>query len=97
VHVPCPLGWGFPTSETIKISKLAIRCGLFPLFEAENGKLVGSSMIEEPIPVEEYLRPQRRFAHLFGKNVSADTIGILQNIANENIEKYKLNGGISND
>jgi pyruvate ferredoxin oxidoreductase beta subunit len=97
VHVPCPLGWGFPTSETIKIAKLAIRCGLFPLFEAENGKLVGSTMIDDIIPVEEYLRSQRRFAHLFGKNVSRESIGIIQNTANENIEKYKLNGGISND
>ncbi|MDR1236028.1 MAG: hypothetical protein LBJ96_03395 [Holosporaceae bacterium] len=97
IHVPCPLGWGFPTSETIRIAKLAIRCGLFPLFEAENGKLVGSSMIESPIPVEDYLRVQRRFAHLFGKNAPPDAVGIFQKIANENMEKYRLNGGISDD
>jgi pyruvate ferredoxin oxidoreductase beta subunit len=97
VHVPCPLGWGFPSSETIRIARLAIRCGLFPLFEAENGKLTGSVMIEDPVPVEDYLRVQKRFAHLFGKDASSDAIGILQKIANENIEKYRLNGGISND
>jgi len=97
IHVPCPLGWGYPTSETIKIARLAIQCGLFPLFEAENGKLVGSTMIDDPVPVEDYLRVQRRFAHLFGKNASPETIGILQKIANTNIEKYKLNGGISNE
>jgi pyruvate ferredoxin oxidoreductase beta subunit len=97
IHVPCPLGWGYPTSETVKIAKLAIRCGLFPLFEAENGKLVGSTLIEDPIPVEDYLRIQRRFAHLFGKSAPPGAAGIFQKIANENIEKYRLDGGISDD
>ncbi|MDR2157962.1 MAG: hypothetical protein LBO02_01440, partial [Holosporaceae bacterium] len=90
MHVPCPLGWGYPTSETIKIARLAVQCGLFPLFEAENGKVVGSTMIDKIIPVEDYLRTQRRFAHLFGKNACSETIGVIQNVANANIEKYKL-------
>lgn len=96
VHVPCPLGWGYPPSETIKIARLAVECGLFPLFEAENGALVGSTPIDNPKPVEEYLRIQRRFAHLFGKNASPDAIGVLQNLANKNIKKYRLSGGVSN-
>ncbi|MDR1551417.1 MAG: hypothetical protein LBS14_01945 [Holosporaceae bacterium] len=96
IHVPCPLGWGYPTSETIKIARLAIQCGLFPLFEAEHGKQVRSTQIEDLIPVEEYLRSQKRFAHLFGKNAPADAIGVLQNIANSNIELYRLSGGILN-
>ncbi|MDR0555622.1 MAG: hypothetical protein LBG20_01250 [Holosporaceae bacterium] len=91
IHVPCPLGWGYPTAETIRIARLAVQCGLYPLFEGEYGKLVGSTPVEEPIPVESYLRPQRRFAHLFGKNVSANAVGVLQNIANGNMEKYRLN------
>jgi pyruvate ferredoxin oxidoreductase beta subunit len=95
VHVPCPLGWGYPPSETIKIARLAIQCGLFPLFEAENGALVGSTPIGVPRPVEEYLRLQRRFAHLFGKNARTDAIEALQQVANKNIEKYRLSGGLS--
>jgi pyruvate ferredoxin oxidoreductase beta subunit len=97
VHVPCPLGWGYPTSETIKIARLAIQCGLFPLFEAEYGKLTESTPIEDPVPVEEYLKPQKRFAHLFGKNASSDAIGILQRIADSNRKKYRLNGENLND
>jgi pyruvate ferredoxin oxidoreductase beta subunit len=43
-------------------------CGLFPVFEAEHGEVVtGVSKIRKQIPVEEYMRPQRRYAHLFGK------------------------------
>ncbi|MDR2724412.1 MAG: hypothetical protein LBB25_04420 [Holosporaceae bacterium] len=93
IHVPCPLGWGFPTSETIRIAKLAIQCGLFPLFEAQYGKLYGSIPIDDPIPVEDYLKPQKRFAHLFGKNATPDAVSVLQEVANSNIVKYGLNGG----
>lgn len=96
VQVPCPLGWGYPPSETIKIARLAVECGMFPLFEAENGIVVGSTPIDNPKPVEEYLRVQRRFAHLFSKNASPDAVGMLQKIANKNIEKYRLSGGVSN-
>ncbi|GHT90662.1 pyruvate synthase subunit beta [Alphaproteobacteria bacterium] len=93
VHVPCPLGWGYQPSETIRVARMAVECGLFPLFEAENGILVGSTPVDNPKSVEEYLRAQRRFAHLFGKNAPADAIEALQRMASSNIEKYKLNGG----
>ena len=42
------------------------RRGLFPVFEAEDGEVVGVSKIRRPVPVEEYLKLQRRYAHLFG-------------------------------
>jgi pyruvate ferredoxin oxidoreductase beta subunit len=97
VHVPCPLGWGYPPSETIRIARLGLEAGLFPLFEAEHGTVVGSTpIIGDPKPVEEYLRPQRRFAHLFGKNALPEIIEVFQNIANNNIIKYRLSGGVSN-
>ena len=97
VHVPCPLGWGYPSSETIRIAKLALECGLFPLFEAENGEVVGATPIKNLKKVEEYLQVQKRFAHLFGKNAPQDAIGIIQEVANKNIEKYRLHGGLVNE
>ena len=91
VHVPCPLGWGFTSSETINIARLAVRSGLFPLFEAENGKLVASTAIDEIVPVENYLCLQKRFAHLFPKGApNKEIIAFYQEIANKNIEKYRL-------
>ena len=66
VFVPCPLGWGAASRDTIRIARLAKETGLFPVFEAEHGEVVGVSKIRRQVPVEEYLRPQRRFAHLFG-------------------------------
>lgn len=96
IHVPCPLGWGYPTSETIKLARAAVECGMFPLFEAKHSQVVGSTPIENVKPVEEYLRLQRRFAHLFSKNANPQAIEELQKIASANIEKYKLSGGIAN-
>jgi pyruvate ferredoxin oxidoreductase beta subunit len=97
IHVPCPLGWGFPPAETIKVAKLAIRCGLFPLFESEKGEIVGATPINDQVNVEDYLGIQKRFAHLFAKDAPRDLVGILQCIADENIEKYRLKGGVADE
>ena len=90
VLVPCPLGWGARAEDTIRIARLAQETGLFPVLEAEHGEIVGVSKIRRPLPVEEYLRPQRRFAHLFGDPPRQDVIGRLQAVADRNIRRYGL-------
>ncbi len=90
ILVPCPLGWGAPSQDTLRLSRLAKETGLFPVFEAEYGELKHSTKIRRLMPVEEYLRPQKRFAHLFGKSPRIDTIARLQAIADKNIRKYDL-------
>ena len=90
ILVPCPLGWGTASDETLRMSRLAKETGLFPVFEAERGELTHSTKIRRLLPVEEYLRPQKRFAHLFGKTPAVDTIARLQAIADKNIRKYDL-------
>ncbi len=90
ILVPCPLGWGTPSHDTLRMSRLAKETGLFPVFEAENGELTNSTKIRRLLPVEEYLRPQKRFAHLFGKTPAIDTIARLQAIADKNVRKYDL-------
>ena len=90
ILVPCPLGWGTASHDTIKMSRLAKETGLFPVFEAEYGEITNSSKIRRVLPVEEYLRPQKRFAHLFGKSPAVATIVRLQALADKNIRKYQL-------
>lgn len=90
ILVPCPLGWGAAPHDTIRLARLAVETGLFPLFEAEHGEVVRSTPIRRRLPVEEYLRPQKRFAHLFGKTPAVDTIARIQAIAERNIRKYRL-------
>ena len=90
ILVPCPLGWGAPSHATIQLSRLAKETGVFPVFEAVHGAITDSAKIRRPLPVEDYLRPQKRFAHLFGKNPAIETIARLQALADKNIRKYQL-------
>ncbi len=90
ILVPCPLGWGAQPHDTIKLARLAVETGLFPLFEAEHGEVTHSTPIRRRVPVEDYLKPQKRFAHLFGKTPAVDTLARIQAMADRNIRKYGL-------
>ena len=73
-----------------EIARLAVESGLFPLFEAENGEITGRYQLRRRVPVEEYLKPQRRFAHLFGKEPDVQTIASIQAIADRNVRTFGL-------
>ncbi len=90
VLVPCPLGWGTASNDTIHVARLAKESGLFPVFEAENGTLTSVSTIRRRVPVEQYLLLQRRYGHLFGKNPRPDIVARIQAMADENIARYGL-------
>ena len=93
ILVPCPLGWGSVSSDTIRIARLAHETGIFPVYEAEHGEVTSSLPIRRPIPVDEYLRLQRRFAHLFDKEGAVrdvETVARLQALADRNIERFGL-------
>jgi len=90
IFVPCPLGWGSASHDTIRLARLAKETGMFPVFEAEHGEVTGVSKIRHKVPVEEYLKPQKRFAHLFGKHAHPEMVQHLQEIADRQIRKYGL-------
>ncbi|HSN73421.1 MAG TPA: thiamine pyrophosphate-dependent enzyme [Steroidobacteraceae bacterium] len=90
VLVPCPLGWGHDSSATIRMARLAKETGLFPVYEAEFGEVVGVSKIRRQIPVEEYLKPQQRFAHLFKGAGHPEILERLQALADRNVRRYGL-------
>jgi pyruvate ferredoxin oxidoreductase beta subunit len=89
ISVPCPLDWGSASHDTIRLARLAVECGLFPIFEAEHGVVTGSRKIRHRVPVSEYLKPQKRFAHLFRDGDDA-RIARLQQIADRNIAEFHL-------
>ena len=89
VLVPCPLGWESPSNKTIQVARMATQCGLFPVFEAEGGEITTVTKIRRPVPVTEYLKLQRRFAHLF-KPGQEDVLTRLQAICDRNIRRYGL-------
>jgi pyruvate ferredoxin oxidoreductase beta subunit len=95
VLVPCPLGWGTGSQDTIRLARLACETGLFPLFEAAYGEILQTTPIRHLVPVEAYLRPQRRFAHLFREPPRTEDIDRIQEIANRNIRRFDLLSGLS--
>ncbi len=90
IQVPCPLGWGTEPCDTIKIARLAVETGLFPLFEAEHGAVTEVTKIRRRQPVEDYLRPQRRYAHLFREPRDQAALAAIQEIADRNIARLGL-------
>ena len=90
IQVPCPLGWGSDPCDTIRIARLAVETGLFPLFEAEHGEVTEVTGIRRRVPVEDYLRPQRRFAHLFRPAPDSAALAAIQAIADRNIDRLGL-------
>jgi pyruvate ferredoxin oxidoreductase beta subunit len=93
VLVPCPLGWGSAAAETIRIARLATECGLFPVWEGEAGTVTAATPIRHRIPVEDYLKPQKRYAHLFHPEPRRDVLDRIQAMADRNIARFKLTGG----
>jgi pyruvate ferredoxin oxidoreductase beta subunit len=67
IFAPCPTGWGFDVSKTIEIARLGVKTGITPLYEISRGKhkLNRPKDLDKLLPVEEYLKAQRRFKHLF--------------------------------
>lgn len=90
ILVPCPLGWGFTSNRTVEMARLATQTGTFPVFEAEYGEVTGVMKIRQKHPVVDYLKPQKRFAHLFGKQPNQEVLDRLQAIADRNIKKFGL-------
>jgi pyruvate ferredoxin oxidoreductase beta subunit len=60
----CPTGWRCPTDLTVRIGRLAVETGVFPLYSIENGKFKLSVDYPELKPLREYTKLQGRFRHL---------------------------------
>jgi len=90
ILVPCPLGWGSASHDTIKLARLARETGIFPVFEAEHGEVTRVTQIRHRVPVEDYLKPQKRFAHLFAGAGQPEMLAHIQVNADRNIRRYKL-------
>lgn len=65
VLAPCPRGWGYPTEDLMTINKLAVETCYWPLYEIENGKYKITYKPAKKLPIEEFLKPQKRFKHMF--------------------------------
>jgi pyruvate ferredoxin oxidoreductase beta subunit len=62
---PCPTGWHYDPGESVEIGKLAVKTGVWPLKEYVDGEVIHTKVATKRLPVEEYLKRQGRFSHLF--------------------------------
>lgn len=67
VMAPCPRGWRYETSKLMEMCKLAVETCFWPMFEVEDGEWKLSYKPKKKLPIEEFLKPQGRFKHLFKK------------------------------
>ena len=88
IDTTCPSVWGFASDQSLEVARLGVASGLVPLFEMEEGKVTKVRRIKKKIPVEEYLKSQKRFRHMFAG--AEKEIKEIQALADENIEKYGL-------
>lgn len=62
---PCPRGWGYETSDMMEICRLAVDTCYWPMFEVVDGTWTLTYKPKKKLPIEDFLKPQRRFRHLF--------------------------------
>jgi len=65
----CPTGWRFPGDLSIRMGRLAVETGVFPIYEVENGRYKLNINLPKLRPVRDYLAPQGRFRHLPNEEV----------------------------
>ena len=65
IMTPCPRGWRYPTEDVMEICRLAVETCYWPLFEVDHGVWKLSYEPKHKLPIEDFLRPQGRFRHLF--------------------------------
>ncbi len=61
---PCVTGWRYSSQYTIQLSRLAVDCKVFPIYEVEDGVRYTINIFPKETGIREYLRLQERFKHL---------------------------------
>ena len=96
ILAPCPPGWRFSMDKTVELGKLAVETGAWILYEYESGKLsfngISKSIAEgkyKPKPVEDWLKLQGRFSHLFKPEKDEVRINAIKERIRETWQHYK--------
>ncbi|MFH1559444.1 MAG: thiamine pyrophosphate-dependent enzyme [Patescibacteria group bacterium] len=86
---PCPTVWKFPPGQSSEIAKLAVQTRFWPIYEIENHRLKLNWEPPEFTPVEEFLKTQKRFSHLFKTDQGKKEIQKIQQKIDLEWEKLK--------
>ena len=96
ILTPCPPGWRFSMDMTIEMGRLAVETGVWPLYEYENERMIFNGISKAIIegkykrkPVDEWLKLQGRFSHLFKPKRDEERIRRFQEYVDEMWERFK--------
>ncbi len=96
IMAPCPPGWRFGMEKTVEMGTLAVETGAWALYEFENEKVTfnGKSKLIldgkiEPKPIEEWIKYQGRFRHLFIPKKDVKRLKAIQDNLNKTWERYR--------
>ena len=84
----CQLGWRVPPNKAVQTAKIGVDSLYWPLYEVENGEYNITYEPKEQLPVEEWLKPQKRFKHLF-KPENKEILDEIQKLVEEDWEMLK--------
>jgi len=96
ILAPCPPGWRFPMEKTVDMGVLAVETGAWALYEFENEKMIFNGLskliLEKKIqrkPVEEWMKYQGRFRHLFTPTKDIKRIKEIEEHTDQIWERYR--------
>ena len=96
VLTPCPPGWRFPMDRTVEMGRLAVETGVWPLYEYENEKMtfngISKAIFEGKYkrkPVEDWLKLQGRFSHLFKPKRDEERIKRFEKFVDDMWERFR--------
>ncbi len=77
IYAPCPTGWKSRPEDAVKLARMVVQNGLFPLYEVENGeKYTMTVKVKDKKPIADYLKLQGRFRHLKPEEIAAIQAGV---------------------
>lgn len=90
IYSPCVPGWGIEPKDTPNTAKSAVQTGYYPIVEYVNGELTNKMKITKKEPIENFLKLQKRFRHLFKDDAGQAEIAKWQAMCDENIKEFSL-------
>lgn len=100
VLTPCPPGWRFPMDRTVEMGRLAVETGVWPLYEYENEEMtfngISRAIFEGKYkrkPVEDWLKLQGRFSHLFKPKRDEERIKRFEKFVDDMWERFRKEFG----
>jgi len=96
ILTPCPPGWRYSSEKSIELGKLAVKTGVWAMYERESGNLKLSSQtiaaIRKPHPIEDYITPQERF-----RNLSPDALTKMKQDIQHNLRSLEREAREANE